>query len=100
MRVLLINHFPLTGSGSGVYTKNIADSLVKKDNQVCMIFPENQKVKSSFENIKYHPVYFKDKEKIEGGLEFNFPCFTTHPRSVKQFYDLEETIHKISLLMN
>ena len=24
MKVLLINHFPLEGSGSGTYTKNIA----------------------------------------------------------------------------
>lgn len=30
MRVLLINHFPLQGSGSGVYVTNIAKSLQKK----------------------------------------------------------------------
>ncbi len=30
MRVLLINHFPLEGSGSGTYTKNIAMHLSEK----------------------------------------------------------------------
>lgn len=30
MRVLLMNHFPLQGSGSGVYTVNIARALVRK----------------------------------------------------------------------
>ena len=29
MKVLLINHFPLEGSGSGTYTKNIALRLRK-----------------------------------------------------------------------
>lgn len=87
MKILLINHFPLTGSGSGVYTKNIADSLVKEGHEVCIIFPENQKVELS-DAIKYHPVYFKGDIEIENQLDFNFPCFTTHPRSVKTFYDL------------
>ena len=27
MRVLFVNHFPPTGSGSGVYTANLAKSL-------------------------------------------------------------------------
>ena len=30
MKVLLINHFPLEGSGSGTYTKNIALHLRKR----------------------------------------------------------------------
>ena len=29
MRILMINHFPLEGSGSGTYTKNLATQLVK-----------------------------------------------------------------------
>lgn len=29
MKVLLINHFPLEGSGSGTYTKNIALHLAQ-----------------------------------------------------------------------
>ena len=83
MRILLINHFPLTGSGSGVYTSNIASSLVKLGHEVCIIFPENEE--ASDYNFKTHPVYFN-----KGSLNFNFPCFTTHPRSNKTFYDLTD----------
>ncbi len=84
MKILLVNHFPLTGSGSGVYNANIAHSLIRKGHDVRIVMPENIKV--SDPNL--HPVYFTDKEKIEGSLPFNFPCFTTHPRSVKSFHDL------------
>lgn len=44
MRVLLINHFHLEGSGSGTYTKNIALHLRKRGHEVCVIFPENRPV--------------------------------------------------------
>lgn len=90
MKILLINHFPLEGSGSGIYTKNIALSLVKKGHEVCIIMPENRKI-NSLENIKLHPVYFKNKEEIDNQLPFNFPCFTTHPYSNNTFYDLTDT---------
>ena len=90
MKVLLINHFPLEGSGSGIYTKNIALSLVKKGHEVCIIMPENRKI-NNLENIKLHPVYFKNKEEIDNQLPFNFPCFTTHPYSSNTFYDLTDT---------
>ena len=29
MRILMPNHFPLQGSGSGIYTLNVAQELVK-----------------------------------------------------------------------
>lgn len=99
MRILMINHFPLTGSGSGVYTKNIAESLIKKGHEVCIIVPENTKNLPSDESYKLHPVYFKDKEDIENQLPFNFPCFTTHPRIIQTFYDLtdeEYNMYKIA----
>ncbi len=90
MRILLLNHFPLTGSGSGVYTKNIAASLIKKGHDVCIIMPENEVVSNQEDNIKIHPVYFQGGSHIEGELPFNFPCFTTHPRSTQTFYDLTD----------
>ena len=58
MKILLINHFPLEGSGSGVYTKNIAKSLAKEGNEVCIIMPENTKKYNLVEGVKLHPVYF------------------------------------------
>lgn len=89
MRVLLMNHFPLAGSGSGVYTMNIARALVRKGHEVCIIVPENEPLESLEDNgIKLHPVYFNSCR--EGALDYNFPCFTTHPRSVQTFIDLTD----------
>lgn len=90
MKILMINHFPLTGSGSGVYTMNIAKSLKNKGHEVCIIMPENISNYDKVDGIKLHPVFFKNTEEIEGQLPFNFPCFTTHPRSILNFYDLTD----------
>lgn len=94
MRVLLINHFPLTGSGSGVYTQNIANSLLELGHEVMVIFPDNKICKDDC-SYSIHPVYFQgegeDFEAIDGALPFNFPCFTTHPRSTKTFNDLTDS---------
>jgi len=90
MKVLMINHFPLVGSGSGTYTRNIAVNLIKKGHEVCIIFPENTTKFDVEPNISLIPVYFKYEEQIDGMLPFNFPCFTTHPRSTMTFYDLTD----------
>lgn len=83
MRVLFINHFPLDGSGSGTYTKNTAQQFIKLGYEAKIILPENTKVESK--EIPLHPIYFTGNKKIAGALPFNFPCFTTHPRSDMTF---------------
>ena len=75
MKVLLINHFPLEGSGSGVYTKNIAQRLIDKGHQVKVIVVDNEI------NDDY-------SFPVETIIDYNFPCFTTHPKSNNQFYKL------------
>jgi len=75
MKVLLVNHFPLEGSGSGVYTKNIAQHLLDEGHQVKVIV-----VDSEINDNYNFPV--------ETILDYNFPCFTTHPKSNNQFYNL------------
>ena len=90
MRILLINHFPLTGSGSGTYTRNVAVSLKKLGHEVCIIFPENETGFERIQGIKMHPVFFTYLEKIDEALPFNFPCFTIHPRSTATFGDLSK----------
>ncbi len=90
MKILMINHFPLEGSGSGTYTKNLATQLVKLGHEVCVVLPENTPNIPQYEGVRLHPVMFTDKEPIPGALPFNFPCFTTHPRSVVAFSDLSE----------
>jgi len=88
MKILLVNHFPLEGSGSGTYTRNVAVHLSKLGHAVSIIFPENSQDFLIPEGVKAHPVFFTGNEEIENALPFNFPCFTTHPRSTFTFYDM------------
>lgn len=90
MRVLFVNHFPLTGSGSGVYTANLAKSLVRKGDEVAIVFPENRSEYKKYDNVQLYPVFFKNQEVIPGvnQCDMNFPCFTTHPRSTFNFRDM------------
>ena len=93
MRVMMINHFPISGSGSGTYTRNIAVHLMKKGHEICIIMPENTTQYSSVPGACMYPVYFtsdSSEEAIVEGLPFNFPCFTTHPRSTTSFFDLDD----------
>ena len=91
MKVLMINHFPIVGSGSGTYTRNIAVHLVKKGHEVSIIMPENTSRFNSIPGVNMIPVFFSNEEKIGNGLPFNFPCFTTHPRSSVSFFDLDDS---------
>ena len=92
MKILLVNHFPLEGSGSGTYTKNLSQHLAKRGNEVHVVFPENI-IPQEVPGVVLHPVYFTDQEGVKPvpyALPFNFPCFTTHPRSLVTFGDLSE----------
>lgn len=64
MKVLFVNHFPLTGSGSGVYTANLARSLEKQGDEVAIIFPENRSEYERYENIKLYPVFLNGRKKF------------------------------------
>ena len=77
MRILLVNHFPLEGSGSGIYTKNIAQRLLDKGHKVKVIAVDNQKVENNQYQFPVETLVYED-----------FPCFTTHPKSNNQFYNL------------
>ncbi|MCL1828195.1 MAG: glycosyltransferase family 4 protein [Oscillospiraceae bacterium] len=93
MKVLMTSHFPLAGSGSGTYTLNIAKHLTDEGHEVCVLMPENTTNFAVPENIGIYTVFFTDTEnsdRIEGALPFNFPCFTSHPRSTQTFYDLSD----------
>lgn len=69
MKVLLINHFPLEGSGSGTYTKNIALHLRKRGHEVCVIFPENRPV-LMLPGIRMFPVMFSTGKASWSSLPF------------------------------
>jgi glycosyltransferase involved in cell wall biosynthesis len=91
MRVLIPNHFPLEGSGSGIYTQNVARELVSKGYEALAITPGHDE-QTGFP-FEVHTILFSPDEggnsKIER-LPFNFPCFTTHPLSTTTFADLDD----------
>lgn len=100
MRVLILNHFPLEGSGSGIYTHNLARELTGMGCAVEVIYPEHEpKVYEGFSSrvVTFRPdeelMVDADGNRFEGpyDLPFNFPCFTTHPRSNHTFYDLTQS---------
>lgn len=77
MRLLLVNHFPLEGSGSGVYTKNIAYRMLERGYEVRVIAVDNKKIKKNSYPFPVTTLVYPQ-----------FPCFTTHPGSDNNFYDL------------
>ena len=89
MKVLLVNHFPLQGSGSGIYTMNIAKELVNQGHEVFVIDIDNQTDNNDYNFDRYTIMCDKSKNP-NADLSFNFPCFTTHPRSSLTYYDLNE----------
>lgn len=95
MKILMINLMPLTGSGSGVYVVNMTNALVRQGHEVCCIFPENEAYDGSDLPFKTHPIYFtKDdgtKPDVDAPiLDFNYPCFSTHPRSTFNYRDMSD----------
>ena len=91
MRIMMINHFPLAGSGSGTYTHNIATHLLKKGHEVCIVMPENSSHYAGCDGAVLYPVFFTNKELILNALPFDFPCFTSHMNSRMSFFDLTDT---------
>lgn len=88
MNVLLVNHFPLEGSGSGIYTKNLAYQLIKKGHNVKVIVPDHANIEH--EKFGVRTIIFNSGKNCSYELDFNFPCFTTHPKSYTTYYELSE----------
>lgn len=76
MRLLIINHFPLEGSGSGIYTKNIAARMKDRGIDVKTIVINSHKNKDNY-SFPVRTIVYPE-----------FPCFTSHPKSSSTFYDL------------
>jgi len=87
MRILLINHFPLQGSGSGIYTLNIAKELHEAGLKVCVIDIDNRPIITE-QPFLQRRILCDASQNDDPDLPFNFPCFTTHPRSDTTFYQL------------
>ncbi len=91
MKILMPNHFPLQGSGSGIYTLNVAQELVRMGHEVLVIVPDHQPVPPGTYPFPTQTIIFNDGQNGDvAEVDFNFPCFTTHPRSVTTFYELTD----------
>ena len=93
MKVLLINHFPLQGSGSGIYTLNIAQELIKEGHEVFVIDIDCEIDNNNYSFQRRTIMCAKDNDlNLDPNLDlnFNFPCFTTHPRSLNTYYNISD----------
>lgn len=90
MKILIINHSPLIGSGSGIYTMNIAKALREEGHDIRVITAANSLEFPDMRDIEIRPIFFKYKDNVEGQLEFNVPCFDQYPTSDIVFYNLSK----------
>ncbi len=82
MKVLLVTPFPLVASQSGIYTKDIATYLIKTGNEVLVVDIDNKETVYN-ENFKIYNLLFNNEK-----IPFQFPCFTTHPHTEKNFFQM------------
>lgn len=90
MKVLIINHSPFIGSGSGIYTMNIAKAVKESGQEVRVITSANSLEFPDMEGIGVHPIFFKYKDNVENQIEFNVPCFDQYPTSDIVFYNMSK----------
>lgn len=95
MKILVINHSPFIGSGSGTYTMNVAKSLRAKEENVRVITAANSIETPDMGDIKVTRIFFKNIDHIEGEIPFNVPCFDQYPTSDVVFYNLTKEQLKI-----
>jgi glycosyltransferase involved in cell wall biosynthesis len=93
MKILLTNHFPLMGSGSGVYVANVARELAKAGHEVVALYPDTEPAAPGEHAFSTDTILCPDPSRPAAkatDLSFPFPCFTTHPRSNRTFYALND----------
>lgn len=83
MRILLANHTPLTGSGSGTYTALVAKGLGLAGHKVAVLTPPGA---GQVAHLDTGVEIFVVSE-----LRGEFPTFTTHPLSYLRYEMLTET---------
>ena len=95
MKILVINHSPFIGSGSGTYTMNVAKALKSKNEEIEVITAANSLELPDMGDIEVNYIYFKNKDLMPGELPFNVPCFDQYPTSDVVFYNLTKEQLKI-----
>ena len=95
MKILVINHSPFIGSGSGTYTMNVAKELKNKGETVKVITAANNIKTLDMGDIEVTSIYFKSENCKEAKINFNVPCFDQYPTSDVVFYDLTDKQMKV-----
>lgn len=78
MKILHILLFPLQGSGSGVYTDQLAETLTRRGHQVRVLCCDHTVPERPY---PVATLLFNSGTNQGYALDFNFPAFTTHPAS-------------------
>ncbi len=68
---------------------NVARELVTAGHEVLAIVPEHHAVEGY--QFPVTAIIFSNGENKHPQVDFNFPCFTTHPRSNTTFYELTDS---------
>ena len=79
----------MQGSGSGIYSLNVARELTKLGHEVMAIVPDHGPVDGY--PFPVQSIVFSNGTNVSPELNFNFPCFTTHPVSSTTFYELTDS---------
>lgn len=87
MRVLLTNHFPFHGSGTGTYTLDLAQGLIRAGHEVHAVIVD--RVPTGDEPFPVRRLVCNAADP-SADLPFDFPCFTSHPASRQTFYELSD----------
>ncbi|NOZ23374.1 MAG: glycosyltransferase family 4 protein [Planctomycetes bacterium] len=88
MKILIPTHFPLEGSGSGVYVANLAEELLGAGHFPHVIAPDYATIRG--QGFPCTTILCAGGDAPRPDLPFSFPCFTTHPRSANTFYELTD----------
>jgi glycosyltransferase involved in cell wall biosynthesis len=87
MRVLLTNHFPFHGSGTGTYTLDLAQGLRAAGHEVECLIVDRQR--QGDEPFPVERIVCREGD-AAADLPFDFPCFTSHPQSRNTFARLSD----------
>lgn len=80
MRIILANHTPVSGSGSGTYTAMLARGLAQAGHEICVLTPQAEQF----------PMGAGIETCSVERLRQDFPSFTGHPLSSRTYGDLDQ----------
>lgn len=85
MKILILNHFPLEGSGSGVYTRNLARELSGRGHDIMVLVPETASSDTRNEGFETQVVTFReDKAALRLSNQIKRPIKRPKPPEVPE----------------